>query len=69
MKITEENSVGRHTATCLVVGSECIKIIFHGQETELSRKNSHTADSFLNEMLNPAGDVEEILDNKITITI
>jgi hypothetical protein len=48
------------TASCPSGSRGCIKIIFHGQQAELSRQNIKKADAAIHEMLNPAGDTEEI---------
>lgn len=48
------------TADCPVGGVGCIRIIFHGQQPELSKSNFYQADPALHEVLNPVGDIEEI---------
>ncbi len=48
------------TADCPVGGSGCISIVFHGQQAELSKSNFRKVDPQLCDLMNPAGDMENI---------
>ncbi|MGM5630057.1 DUF4280 domain-containing protein [Apibacter raozihei] len=66
--VTLEDNKGKilledSTATCPTGGSGCIKISYHGQQAELSKKNYQRVNSFIAEALNPAGDMETVQES------
>ncbi|HMG10705.1 MAG TPA: DUF4280 domain-containing protein [Mucilaginibacter sp.] len=55
-KILIENS----KATCPVGGSDCIKILLHGQTADLSKQNFDNANPAVTNALNPLADIKSM---------
>lgn len=51
-------------ASCPIGGSDCIKIVFHGQTAEISVQNFKNVDIETNNLLNPAVNIEDITTPK-----
>lgn len=56
-KILLEDSKG----TCPIGGKDCIKVLKHGQQADVSKQNMKKADSRVQAVLNPAGNSSHLL--------
>ncbi|MNE99679.1 hypothetical protein D3C80_1983960 [compost metagenome] len=65
-KVTLENEgqilLEDSKATCPVGGPDCIKITFHGQTAQVSKKNAENIEPEVHSLLNPLVDVTEITE-------
>lgn len=67
-KVTLENEgqilLEDSKATCPVGGPDCIKITFHGQTAQVSKKNAENIEPEVHSLLNPLVDVTEITEEE-----
>lgn len=67
-KVTLENSgkilLEDSKATCPIGGPDCIKIEFHGQTAQVSKRNAEKMDPEVHNSLNPLVDLEEITEEE-----
>lgn len=65
-KVTLENEgkilLEDSKATCPIGGPDCIKITFHGQKEQMSKKNAESIDPAIHAMINPMVDVNKIVE-------